>query len=164
MVAGLTERISMKPILKLCKPYIAAFVALVVFTYVAVMMSLRLPDYSANIVNKGIILQDLGSIWTDGRMMIVVALIGGVCTIASVFFAARIATGLARDVRRRVFAQIENLAIADFNQFSTASLITRSTNDIQQIQMTLMMLLRFALMAPLWRFRGLRNYSSWLIN
>ena len=76
MVAGLTERISMKPILKLCKPYIAAFVALVVFTYVAVMMSLRLPDYSANIVNKGIILQDLGSIWTDGRMMIVVALIG----------------------------------------------------------------------------------------
>ena len=85
----------MKPILKLCKPYIAAFVALVVFTYVAVMMSLRLPDYSANIVNKGIILQDLGSIWTDGRMMIVVALIGGVCTIASVFFAARIATGCA---------------------------------------------------------------------
>ena len=157
MVAGLTERISMKPILKLCKPYIAAFVALVVFTYVAVMMSLRLPDYSANIVNKGIILQDLGSIWTDGRMMIVVALIGGVCTIASVFFAARIATGLARDVRRRVFAQIENLAIADFNQFSTASLITRSTNDIQQIQMTLMMLLRFALMAPLMAVGGIQK-------
>ena len=147
----------MKPILKLCKPYIAAFVALVVFTYVAVMMSLRLPDYSANIVNKGIILQDLGSIWTDGRMMIVVALIGGVCTIASVFFAARIATGLARDVRRRVFAQIENLAIADFNQFSTASLITRSTNDIQQIQMTLMMLLRFALMAPLMAVGGIQK-------
>ena len=147
----------MKPILKLCKPYIAAFVALVVFTYVAVMMSLRLPDYSANIVNKGIILQDLGSIWTDGRMMIVVALIGGVCTIASVFFVARIATGLARDVRRRVFAQIENLAIADFNQFSTASLITRSTNDIQQIQMTLMMLLRFALMAPLMAVGGIQK-------
>ena len=147
----------MKPILKLCKPYIAAFVALVVFTYVAVMMSLRLPDYSANIVNKGIILQDLGSIWTDGRMMIVVALIGGVCTIASVFFAARIATGLARDVRRRVFAQIESFTIADFNQFSTASLITRSTNDIQQIQMTLMMLLRFALMAPLMAVGGIQK-------
>ena len=68
----------MKPILKLCKPYVAAFVALVVFTYVAVMMSLRLPDYSANIVNKGIILQNLDSILTDGCMMIVVALIGGV--------------------------------------------------------------------------------------
>lgn len=147
----------MKPILKLCKPYVAAFVALVVFTYVAVMMSLRLPDYSANIVNKGIILQNLDSIWADGRMMIVVALIGGICTIASVFFAARIATGLARDVRRRVFAQIENLAIADFNQFSTASLITRSTNDIQQIQMTLMMLLRFALMAPLMAVGGIQK-------
>lgn len=147
----------MKPILKLCKPYVAAFVALVVFTYVAVMMSLRLPDYSANIVNKGIILQNLDSIWTDGRMMIVVALIGGACTIASVFFAARIATGLARDVRRRVFAQIESFAIADFNQFSTASLITRSTNDIQQIQMTLMMLLRFALMAPLMAVGGIQK-------
>ena len=90
-------------------------------------------------------------------LMIVVALIGGVCTIASVFFAARIATGLARDVRRRVFAQIENLAIADFNQFSTASLITRSTNDIQQIQMTLMMLLRFALMAPLMAVGGIQK-------
>ena len=147
----------MKPILKLCKPYAAAFVALVVFTYVAVMMSLRLPDYSANIVNKGIILQNLDSIWADGRMMIVVALIGGVCTIASVFFAARIATGLARDVRRRVFAQIESFAIADFNQFSTASLITRSTNDIQQIQMTVMMLLRFALMAPLMAVGGIQK-------
>ena len=159
----------MKPILKLCKPYIAAFVALVVFTYVAVMMSLRLPDYSANIVNKGIILQDLGSIWTDGRMMIVVALIGGVCTIASVFFAARIATGLARDVRRRVFAQIENLAIADFNQFSTASLITRSTNDIQQIQMTSILLLRMALLAPIMAVGGLQKAIhnapdlSWII-
>ena len=147
----------MKPILKLCKPYAAAFVALVVFTYVAVMMSLRLPDYSANIVNKGIILQNLDSIWADGRMMIVVALVGGICTIASVFFAARIATGLARDVRRRVFAQIESFTIADFNQFSTASLITRSTNDIQQIQMTLMMLLRFALMAPLMAVGGIQK-------
>ncbi len=147
----------MKPILKLCKPYAAAFVALVVFTYVAVMMSLRLPDYSANIVNKGIILQNLDSIWADGRMMIVVALVGGICTIASVFFAARIATGLARDVRRRVFAQIESFTIADFNQFSTASLITRSTNDIQQIQMTLMMLLRFALMAPLMVVGGIQK-------
>ena len=147
----------MKPILKLCKPYVAVFVALVVFTYVAVMMSLRLPDYSANIVNKGIILQNLDSIWADGRMMIVVALVGGICTIASVFFAARIATGLARDVRRRVFAQIESFAIADFNQFSTASLITRSTNDIQQIQMTLMMLLRFALMAPLMAVGGIQK-------
>ena len=147
----------MKPILKLCKPYVAAFVALAVFTYVAVMMSLRLPDYSANIVNKGIILQNLDSIWADGRMMIVVALVGGICTIASVFFAARIATGLARDVRRRVFAQIESFTIADFNQFSTASLITRSTNDIQQIQMTLMMLLRFALMAPLMAVGGIQK-------
>ena len=146
----------MKPILKLCKPYVAAFVALVVFTYVAVMMSLRLPDYSANIVNKGIILQNLDSIWADGRMMIVVALVGGICTIASVFFAARIATGLARDVRRQVFAQIESFAIADFNQFSTASLITRSTNDIQQIQMTVM-LLRFALMAPLMAVGGIQK-------
>lgn len=147
----------MKPILKLCKPYVAAFVALVVFTYVAVMMSLRLPDYSANIVNKGIILQNLDSIWADGCMMIVVALVGGICTIASVFFAVRIATGLARDVRRRVFAQIESFTIADFNQFSTASLITRSTNDIQQIQMTLMMLLRFALMAPLMAVGGIQK-------
>ena len=147
----------MKPILKLCKPYLLTFIALIIFTYITVMTILRLPDYSANIVNKGIILQDLNSIWTDGRMMIIVALIGGVSMIINVFLASRIATGLARDIREKVFTQLENSSIADFNKFSTASLITRSTNDIQQIQTALTILLRFALMAPLIAIVGIQK-------
>ena len=147
----------MKPILKLCKPYLLTFIALIIFTYITVMTILRLPDYSANIVNKGIILQNLNSIWADGRMMIIVALIGGVSMIINVFLASRIATGLARDIREKVFTQLENSSIADFNKFSTASLITRSTNDIQQIQTALTILLRFALMAPLIAIVGIQK-------
>ena len=147
----------MKHIIKMMKPYILALIVLIAFTYGSVMANLRLPDYMANIINNGIIAQNLDSIWNDGWKMLVVTALGGLCAVVVGFLAARIATGLARDLRKRVFARIESFAIADFNSFSTASLITRSTNDIQQIQMTSTMLLRIALMAPLMAVGGIQK-------
>jgi len=102
-------------------------------------------------------------------MMILVTAAGGFCSIVVGFLAARIATGMAQKLRLKLFERIESFSLADFNKFSTASLITRSTNDIQQIQTTSIMLLRLALMAPIMAIGGLQKAMnnapdlSWII-
>ena len=138
----------MKKLLKYFKPYIWQILILVVFTYFQVMANLRLPDYMAKIINDGIITADMTAIYNNGLLMLLVTLAGAVCAIIVGFLAAKIATGFAKDIRKKTFEKVESFSINEFNKFSTSSLITRSTNDIQQIQMVLIMLLRLALMAP----------------
>jgi len=138
----------MKRLLKYLKPYLWQILVLVIFTYLQVMASLRLPDYMAKIINEGIIAEDTSSIYHNGLLMLVVTLAGAICSIIVGFLAAKIATGFARDIRKETFTKVESFSINEFNKFSTSSLITRSTNDIQQIQMVMIMLLRLALMAP----------------
>ena len=145
------------------------FIILVSFTYAMVMANLWLPDKMSEIVNNGIIKQDMPAIWHNGLAMIVVTAAGGLCSIIIGFLAARIATGMAQKLRTELFERVESFALADFNKFSTASLITRSTNDIQQIQMTSILLLRLALMAPIMAIGGLQKAIhnapdlSWII-
>lgn len=159
----------MKHLLKLLAQYWLPAVALVVFTHAVVMANLWLPDKMSDIVNSGIIGQNLEAIWDNGWRMIAVTAVGGVCSAAAGFLASRIATGMARQLREKVFARIEKFSLADFNKFFTASLITRSTNDIQQIQMTSILLLRLALMAPIMAIGGLQKAIhnapnlSWII-
>ena len=145
------------------------FIILVGFTYAMVMANLWLPDKMSEIVNNGIIKQDMPAIWHNGLAMIVVTAAGGLCSIVIGFLAAQIATGMAQKLRTELFERVESFALADFNKFSTASLITRSTNDIQQIQMTSILLLRLALMAPIMAIGGLQKAIhnapnlSWII-
>ena len=84
-----------------------------------------------------------------GALMLLVTLLSGACTIAVGFLSARTAAGLARDLRRNVFQRVENFSGTEFDKFSTASLITRSTNDITQIQMVVLMMLRMVIYAPI---------------
>ena len=135
-------------ILKYFKPYIWAILALTALTYLQVRANLQLPDYMAKIINDGIIKQDMNAIYQNGGLMLLVTLGGAVCAIGIGYLASRISTGYGRDVRQKVFEKVESFSIAEFNNFSTASLITRSTNDIQQIQMVVLMMLRLVLMAP----------------
>ena len=145
------------------------FIILVGFTYAMVMANLWLPDKMSEIVNNGIIKQDMPAIWHNGLAMILVTAAGGLCSIIIGFLASRIATGVAQKLRMELFERVESFALADFNKFSTASLITRSTNDIQQIQMTSILLLRLALMAPIMAIGGLQKAVhnapnlSWII-
>lgn len=145
------------------------FIILVGFTYAMVMANLWLPDKMSEIVNNGIIKQDMPAIWHNGLAMILVTAAGGLCSIVIGFLASRIATGMAQKLRTELFERVESFALADFNKFSTASLITRSTNDIQQIQMTSILLLRLALMAPIMAIGGLQKAIhnapdlSWII-
>lgn len=139
----------MLKLLKYLKPYTWQLIILVAMTTLQVAVTLTLPDYMAKIINQGIVGQDSHLIWSTGVIMLVIALAGAVCTIIVSYFAAKIAAGFSRDVRELTFEKIESFSLAEFNSFSTASLITRSTNDIQQIQMVVVMLLRLALMAPI---------------
>jgi len=84
-----------------------------------------------------------------GGLMLLISLFGGACMIASGFLAARTAAGVARDVRKAVFQKVESFSSSEFDRFSTASLITRSTNDVTQIQMVTFMILRMVFYAPI---------------
>ncbi|MFL5741956.1 MAG: ABC transporter ATP-binding protein [Flavisolibacter sp.] len=133
---------------KYFKPYLGLFLLLLIFTIGQVMANLTLPDYMANIINHGIVGQDRSVVYHYGLIMLVVALGGGICTVVVGYCASQIGTGFAKDVRDDLFQKIETFSLAEFNKFSTSSLITRNTNDVQQIQNVLIMLLRLALMAP----------------
>jgi ATP-binding cassette subfamily B multidrug efflux pump len=84
-----------------------------------------------------------------GAIMLLISLLGGVCTIAVSFLASRTAAGAARDIRKEVFKKVESFSNVEFDQFSTASLITRSTNDVTQVQMVIFMLMRLVAFAPI---------------
>jgi ATP-binding cassette subfamily B multidrug efflux pump len=84
-----------------------------------------------------------------GGLMLLISLLGGACTITVGFLASRTAAGAARDIRKEVFKKVESFSSAEFNQFSTASLITRSTNDVTQVQMVIFMIMRMVFYAPI---------------
>ena len=159
----------MLKLFKYLKPYIWLIIPLVILTYLQVMANLSLPDLMAKIVDDGIIGQDMDAIIKNGITMLLVTLGGGIAAIGVGYFAARTATGFARDIRQKVFKKVESFSISEFNKFSTASLITRSTNDIQQVQSTTLMILRLVLMAPLMAIGGLQKAMenapglSWII-
>ena len=84
-----------------------------------------------------------------GGLMLLISLLGGACTVGSGLLASRTAAGAARDIRRDVFQKVESFSGAEFDQFSTASLITRSTNDVTQVQMVIFMVMRMVFYAPI---------------
>ena len=159
----------MKKLIKYLKPYWWLIFLLVIFTYLQVVANLKLPDYIANIVNNGIMAKDITAIYQNGAWMLLVTLLGGLCAVVVGYLASKIATGASRDIRRQLFTRVESFSVNEFNRFSTASLITRSTNDVQQIQMAMIMIFRLVLMAPFMAIMGLQKAigmspsMSWII-
>lgn len=139
----------MLKLLKYFKPYLWQLLLLVGSVTGSVAASLALPDYMAKIINKGVVGGDLHTIWMTGGLMLIIALGGGMSSIVTSWLASRISAGFSRDIRSQVFTKVESFSLAEFNTFSTASLITRSTNDVTQIQTVMVMVLRMALMAPI---------------
>ena len=90
-----------------------------------------------------------------GGIMLIISLIGGASTIITGYLASRTAAGAARDIRRDVFKKVESFSSAEFNKFSTASLITRSTNDVTQVQTVIFMIIRMVLFAPILGIGGI---------
>jgi ATP-binding cassette, subfamily B, multidrug efflux pump len=136
-------------LLKYLKPYTLAIIGIFILVYIQVLTDLQLPDYMAKIINLGIVGKDTAVIWHNGGLMLLVSVLGAVCTVAYGYIAVKVATGFSKTIREDVFARVESFSLREFDKFSTASLITRSTNDIQQIQMVLVMFLRMVLAAPI---------------
>lgn len=138
----------MKYLIKYFKPYILAFLGLVLLVFSQSVVNLSLPGYTAKIVNDGIALGNIPVIWSNGFIMFLITLLGGVIAVSVSFLSSKISTGYARKLREAVFIKVENFSLDEFNSFSSSSLITRATNDIQQIQRSLSALMRMSLLAP----------------
>src|ERR1035437_5099766 len=156
-------------LLKYLKPYTLQLIALIALVFGTVAATVQLPDYMAIIINDGIIKSNNSVIFHNGLFMLLVALGGAVCTIGVGYLDSKIATGFSRDIRNKVFSRVERFSLVEFTKFSTASLITRSTNDVQQIQTVMVLLLRMVLQAPImgiWAIFKAYNLApslSWII-
>ena len=139
----------MLKLFKYLKPYLWQSILLLVMIGLQVWTSLQLPALMADIINEGIMKNDLDYVWRTGILMIGLAVFSSICAFTANFLSARIGTAFSRDVRNDFFKQVLSFSIADIDKFSTASLITRTTNDINQVQSAIVMCLSMALRAPL---------------
>ena len=130
-------------------PYAALIACVLVLVFVSTMTDLELPDLMSEIVNTGIVQGDIPYILGRGGIMLLVALLGTGCTILTSYLTAKIGMGFSRDLRQKVFTKVESFSLAEVNEFGTASLITRTTNDINQVQLVVIMMMRMMLSAPL---------------
>ena len=116
--------------------------------------TLYLPALNADIINNGVAKGDTGYIINVGALMLVVTAILGVCSLAAVYLSAKVAMGFGRDVRLAVFRRVGTFSQVEMNKFGTPSLITRNTNDVQQVQMIVFMGLTIILLAPIMGIGG----------
>ncbi|WP_135547394.1 ABC transporter ATP-binding protein [Paenibacillus cymbidii] len=131
------------------KPYRAWVAVVVVLMFAQAIGQLYLPTLMADIVDTGVVTGDTAFIWRTGALMLLVAAAGMLCNVFAGYFSSRIASGFGRIVRGEVFAHAERFSLQEFDRIGTASLITRTTNDITQVQQVLFMMLRMFLSAPL---------------
>ncbi|MGI6031482.1 MAG: ABC transporter ATP-binding protein [Eubacteriales bacterium] len=116
---------------------------------------LFLPRLMADIVNSGVLQGNIPLIYEVGLRMLCISAAGGLCAIVSSFFSARVSARVARELRGQLFAQVEQFSLQEIDQLGTASLITRTTNDVIQIQTFLNMFLRIVIMAPIMAAGGI---------
>lgn len=116
---------------------------------------LYLPTLMADIVDTGIVKGDTGYIWKVGGFMLLVAAGGVAVSIWASSLSARISSGLGKIVRGKLFSQVEHFSLQEFDKIGTASLITRTTNDVTQVQQVLVMILRMMVMAPMMCIGGI---------
>ena len=145
----------MLKILKYLRKYWWQIILVIIFIVTQTYVDLTLPEYMSKIVDIGIVKSNTSYIIKVGLQMLGLALVGGVATITASFFASRIAAGTARTIRKDVFEKVSNFSSEEINKFSPASLITRTTNDVQHIQMTIFMILRLMVMAPIMAIGGI---------
>jgi len=135
-------------------PYSTYLLVAVALLFLQANCDLALPDYMADIVNTGVMTGNINDILQNGTKMILVTLLGTAASVTVGYLAALLAAGVAHDIRSDLFRKVERFTNAEFDQFSTASLITRTTNDITQIQTVLVMMVRLVFYAPIMGIGG----------
>lgn len=139
----------MRYVLRYYKPYAAYVILILLMLFGQAMCELALPGYMSDIINNGIVAGDMGYIKSTGLIMTGVSAAAVVCSVGGSFLAARVSAGSSRDIRKALFERVTSFSAAELEEFSTASLITRSTNDIQMVQQATVMILRLACFAPI---------------
>lgn len=148
---------NMLKLFRLLAPYRALVILVMALILLQSLSELYLPTLMADIVDIGIVKRggDTGYIMRIGGFMLAVALVGTGVSILASYYSSRISAGFGRLVRGKVFSRVEQYSLQEFDKVGTASLITRTTNDINQVQQVLMMMLRMMVMAPMMSIGGI---------
>ncbi|QKD78937.1 MULTISPECIES: ABC transporter ATP-binding protein [Actinomyces] len=137
------------------RPYYGLLTCVLVLEFAQVMASLYLPTLNADIINRGVAAGDTGFIWRTGGIMLAVSAAQGACTMLATYLAARSAMGLGRDLRAKIFHRVGSFSEREVTSFGAGSLITRNTNDVQQVQMLVLMGCTMLVMAPIMAVGGI---------
>lgn len=145
----------MVKLIKLLKPYRTPIIVVFILVFLQSLSELYLPTLMSDIIDVGVVNGDTEYIMRIGGIMILVALAGTVAVVIANYLASKIAVGFAKLLRKKVFTKVEGFSLNEINELGTASLITRTTNDINQIQQVLAVILRMMISAPLIIIGGL---------
>ena len=137
------------------RPYLPHVAAVAVLQLATVLATLYLPSLNADIIDNGVATGDTDHIWRVGGIMLVVAMIQVITAIVSVWFGARVAMGIGRDIRRSVYTRVDRFSTEEMGRYGAPTLITRATNDVQQVQMLVLMTLNFMVMVPIMSIGGI---------
>lgn len=151
------------------KRYSGKIALVIALQLVTTLATLYLPDLNADIINNGVAQADVPYIWRTGRTMLVVALVQIAAAIAAVWVASQVAMNTGRDIRAAVYNRVSDFDSEEMAHFGAATLVTRGTNDVQQVQMTFLLFMNFMVAAPIMAIGGiimaLRQDAgmSWLV-
>jgi ATP-binding cassette, subfamily B, multidrug efflux pump len=144
-----------KLLIRYLRPYRWLLAGVLLFQFASAMASLYLPSLNADIINKGVAKGDVSYIWSTGVVMLVISLGQIACAIVATYFAAKAAMLMGRDIRDGVFERVSAFSEREVSQFGPGSLITRNTNDVQQVQMLAMMGATMLVSAPMLAIGGI---------
>ncbi|MEY8757630.1 ABC transporter ATP-binding protein [Peribacillus frigoritolerans] len=141
-------------ILKNLSVYKWIILAVIGLVFIQSMSDLFLPTLMADIIDKGVVRGDTSYIWKIGGFMLLVSSLGACASIIASYYSSKAAMGMGRDLRLKVFNHVEKFSLQEFDEVGTASLITRTTNDITQVQQVVIMMLRMVISAPIMLIGG----------
>ena len=137
------------------RPYLPHVAAVAVLQLATVLATLYLPSLNADIIDNGVATGDTDYIWRVGGLMLLVAMVQLITAIASVWFGARVSMGMGRDIRRSIYTRVDRFSSEEMARYGAPTLITRATNDVQQVQMLVLTTLNFMVMVPIMSIGGI---------
>ncbi len=144
----------MLKLLRFLGPFRGQVTVMLILLFVQTLATLYLPTLLADIIDKGVVKGDTDYIVRTGGVMLLVAAGSGLCSIGAAFLSATSSTGFGRNVRSKVFGQVSGFSLYEFDKLGTATLITRTTNDINQVQQVLLLIMRMMITAPIMAVGG----------
>ncbi|EAD0049658.1 ABC transporter ATP-binding protein [Listeria monocytogenes] len=145
----------MMKLMKRLKPYWLSITAVLVLTFGQVIGQLYLPTLMSNIIDKGVVTGDTDYIWSTGMKMLLISFASVILSVIVVYLASGISMGFGKELRDKIFTKVEDFSLQEFDKVGTSSLITRTTNDVVQIQNVLYMMMRLMVMAPIMLLGGI---------